>query len=1040
MQTIAVAQTISQRQPAHQQQGCTNLSSANPIGQPGNGAKLQALTDPSAPPALIGSGWDVAPTAPAPPLPHHLAEWIEGSAVNPELAAANLVSLSGAAVIEALTGDRLARLRGHAGQYVTGAVVRASRALESVADGGGWWCSGLDPLADWRTEQGWGTFKPERPRRDPVKEKPLKYENPQGIGTRLIWLKVPAVVAQSVADRFGLALPPDVAADSNGDAGAFWRWWAAERRLPLLVVEGAKKAAALLTAGLPAVAAPGIYNPSAGGVLHPDLAAVPLAGRPCWVLFDHSDKPDPAEPKAARRLGWLLQHAGADVLVGCCPGPHKGADDALAAGVPWETLAAALRPPAPAPALPRLRKADITAVAGVPLGEAIAIPGDRKVIALAAAMGAGKTRLIAQHLAPLQAAGHRVILITHRCALGEATAQDLGLPWADEAAPGSDLRQTGIALCIDSLCPGSRLRINPADWAGAIVVIDEVTAVLAHALMGKGTAINDRRVSVLQTLAELLRLASQVIVADAQLDDATLQAIEQAAGETAYLIGSDHRPAAGRRLVRHSRRETWRGELVSHLKQRLRVWVSTTAAEGESQNSATHLAQLVTDNWPAARVLVVDRDTANDPTHDAHRLAAAPNDIAGRYDVVICTPAIAAGLSVTLRRHFAAVFAVAGGTTDPGAVAQAMGRVRDDCPRHFFAPMRSPGDKLRVGCGSICRDQVMLQLRHHEQAAVSAAAAAGVNLATGAAGPWLPLWAELAAQLNRARRAFRDTVAGLLEREGYRLEDADPEPETLAAGVAAGVQLREMVEAATADHRQRIIDSAVISDADAKRLQDRRRGLSPAERAQLERWRINRAWGLAGAPPSADLIEADNNGDHRRAVFRWAVTDPAAAAPVAAHDRQEAQRLAPAGLAFSPDLTDALLTPRIQAAQALGLHRWLQRSDWFGPDDPQLLQLADNAAKTVAGIIQALGINVYRALRLKPAKRHTTVLRQLLALVGGTLEARRVRLGPGRGSQRAYHYRVRVAALPAGIDPAQVVGAWLETLAAGGVPKSSRQE
>ncbi|MFN9912824.1 MAG: hypothetical protein ACK53L_09575, partial [Pirellulaceae bacterium] len=76
-------------------------NSENPIGQPGNGAKLQALTELSAPPpALIGSGWDVAPTAPAPPLSHHLAEWSEGSAVAAELAAANLVSLSGAAVIE----------------------------------------------------------------------------------------------------------------------------------------------------------------------------------------------------------------------------------------------------------------------------------------------------------------------------------------------------------------------------------------------------------------------------------------------------------------------------------------------------------------------------------------------------------------------------------------------------------------------------------------------------------------------------------------------------------------------------------------------------------------------------------------------------------------------------------------------------------------------------------------------------------------------------------------------------------------------------
>ena len=39
-------------------------------------------------PALIGSGWDAAPAGPDASLAHHLAEWIDGSAVAPALAAA----------------------------------------------------------------------------------------------------------------------------------------------------------------------------------------------------------------------------------------------------------------------------------------------------------------------------------------------------------------------------------------------------------------------------------------------------------------------------------------------------------------------------------------------------------------------------------------------------------------------------------------------------------------------------------------------------------------------------------------------------------------------------------------------------------------------------------------------------------------------------------------------------------------------------------------------------------------------------------------
>ncbi|MFN9548396.1 MAG: DUF3854 domain-containing protein [Cyanobacteriota bacterium] len=293
--------------------------------------------------SMIGSGWDAAPAGPDALLPQHLAEWVDGSAVAPVLAAANVQSLQGWPVLEALAGDRLDQQRGHSGQYVTASVSRLLAPLEPLSEAGGWWCSGLDPCSDWASME-WGCFKPDKPRWDAEKAKPRKYEHPAGVPSRSWWLRVPGVVAQLTADRFGVALPAEVTADGDGGDGAFWRWWAQTPTLPLVVTEGAKKAGSLLSAGVPAVAAPGIWNPSARGELLPELAAVPLSGRPVWVLFDGSDKPKPREPQAALRLGGLLERAGADVLVGTCPPPHKGADDALATGVPWEVLAATLKP------------------------------------------------------------------------------------------------------------------------------------------------------------------------------------------------------------------------------------------------------------------------------------------------------------------------------------------------------------------------------------------------------------------------------------------------------------------------------------------------------------------------------------------------------------------------------------------------------------------------------------------------------------------------------------------------------------------------
>ncbi|MCP9798919.1 plasmid replication protein, CyRepA1 family, partial [Cyanobium sp. Lug-B] len=828
--------------------------------------------------------------------------------------------------------------------------------------------------------------------------------------------------AERIAARYRLEPPVAVLIDLDGGAGAFWRWWASEPRLPLVVVEGAKKAAALLSAGVPAVALPGIWNgapkgPDGRPALLSDLAAVPLAGRAVWILFDHSSRPDPAEPKAARRLARLLLRAGArEALIGTVPGTHgKGPDDHLANGGTWEQLAAVLAPPAPLPVLPRLRAADIVAPAGSYLGDVAPIPApsEARLVAISGAMGSGKTEAIAAAVAPLLATGVRVVLLTHRRSLGAALADRLGLPWGDDALPGSDLRQQGIALCIDSLVGRSAVRFNPADWAGAVVVIDEAAQLLAHALFTTGTAIAHRRPEALANLSQLLAGAAQVIAADAQLSEPVLEALKTATGSPVLLIGSDHRPAVGRELVAHPSRASWRRELVAQLRRRRRLWIATTAKDGP--NGAKNLAELTAKHWPGVPVLVVDSKTVADPNHDAYRLASDPNGIAARYPVVIATPAVAAGLSVTLRGHFEAVLVMAGGTTDPEAVAQAAARVRDDCPRHLFAPDRSPGDELRVGSGSFEAQQLLTHQAQHG-AAIAAQLAGTVDLAAGTIGPWLPLWAQLAAATNRKALAYGSTVRALLEREGYRVIEAgalSPEAEAEAQQIAA--ELEQIAAAAQAADDAAVIAAEPLTAAEAREL-ERKRKQSPAEAARLARYRVAEAWGLGAAPPTPELLEAHRNRQHRRHRFGWILQNLEARPLVARHDQAIAASLASGRRSWAPDLCRETIGPKVTAADAMGVLTWLNRRDWFTAEDPELLALQALATAHGGSLRQVLGVS--------PGKRATTTLRALLALAGYRLEAKRSREGDGR----AWRYRVVPEPLPAGVTPEQLPAAWAASL------------
>ena len=1011
---------------------------------------------PCTPPPMVGSGWDAFPDGPDAPLAHHLAEWVTGSAVAPELAAANLESRQGWPVLEALAGPHLARLGGHASQYVTAPAARILRSLEPLADAGGWWCAGLDPLADWRP-MAWGCFKPDAPRWDEKKRKPRKYEHPDGPPARLFWLRCPASIAHRVADRYGLTLPPEVADDTDGSAGAFWHWWAQTPALPLLLTEGVKKAAALLSIGVPAVALSGIWNgcprtgpkdPKTGrrtgpAALLPELAGVPLAGREVWVLFDASDKPDPAEPLAANQLGHLLAAAGAVVRVGIVPGTHgKGADDHLAAGGSWEALAAALAPLAPLaprPVLPWLREADLVVPAGQWLGEAGPLPSPdvASLVVIQAPMGCGKTTAIRAAVRELEGEGVQILAPYHRRALGQAGSdpeRGLGVPWCP--APGSEERRLGVAACWDSWCPESPLQINDHTGSGGVMVLDEWAQALEHLLLSHGTALGKgRRAAALRTLAEQARRLRQTIAADAQLPDWAVRLLESLTGQRAYVIRSDHQPMAGRPLhapegftTAAAAAKAFRVRLAELVDAGEPFLCWTSAQQCGKKNAPQTLAKRHRKKRPADLVDVIDSKTpelaaelAADPNGFAERRTAQARERGGSW-ALYCSPAISSGLSFSwdaeTRQGWrpAAVIAFAGGRIAPEHVAQALARVRcPEVPSYVFAPEVCPGAALRVGSGSTDPAELIRHLRAVSDPLLGALQDGDDR------GAFLQAWAELGAHRNRQRFAYRATIAGLLQREGWALQAPGPAhcPQ-IADAITA--ELQAIAEEAQAAEDAAVIAAPPLTALEAVELNRRRRSLDASEEAALTRFELAKRWGLGAAAPSLELLQADRDGLADRLRLGWILTTPEALALVPEHDRQQIAALDPAGRPFEPDRLRVTLASQVAALQSLGVPGLLQRfaaGETIAATDPAIVALHATATAHRGQLAAAAGVS--------PAKLATGTLRALLQAIGWRLEkAGRIH---ARGADRgAYTYRAQRLALPEGVDAQALAEVWLAQL------------
>jgi putative DNA primase/helicase len=241
----------------------------------------------------------------------HLDEWVKGSSVTEGITRLNLKSIDNPVAIANLLN------------------------WQKYLGTGGWYVTSCDPLTGKRGS--FGQFKPDQPIVFPNQEKPQKYFSfPKDAESQVICLLLTLNEWVRISERFSVPIANEDIDESRDDLG-FWQWVLNHPEIPILITEGAKKAACLLSCGWVALALTGVWNGQKKKKLHPSLIPFVVPGRPIDLVFDADVVVKESVQDALRVLGHLIHRAKGIVrIVTWDLQLGKGCDDFIVAHGPDE--------------------------------------------------------------------------------------------------------------------------------------------------------------------------------------------------------------------------------------------------------------------------------------------------------------------------------------------------------------------------------------------------------------------------------------------------------------------------------------------------------------------------------------------------------------------------------------------------------------------------------------------------------------------------------------------------------------------------------
>ncbi|MFN7526756.1 MAG: plasmid replication protein, CyRepA1 family [Dolichospermum sp.] len=964
--------------------------------------------------------------------PQHLEELVKSSGINLDLICLNFKSLQSTNAYEyLLISDKLPRTN-------TGMIKSAWLQRYTHITEGGWWCSGLDPLNNWHKME-WGCFKPNQPRQN-QKGKSIKYEHPPSTPTRIFCLRISLEIWQQVGQLYNLEIPEKITINDDGEAEGFWEW-VIKNKISIIICEGVKKAAALLTQGYVAIAIPGInsgyrvikneFGKVTSRQLIADLAAFTNTKRDFHICFDFEtqQKKIAAVNNAISQLGCLLQQQNCHVKIVELPGKEKGVDEFIIAkgatafdkiyrqSVDLDIYIAQTKP-----------HTELTIPAAItvncPYLEKIPFPTSG-LVGVKSAKGTGKTTALQSIVQQAKSRNQPVLLITHRIILGRFLCDKIGIKWgiehekwsieADELPLTYPLTTTpSLGLCVDSIW-----KLKPEHWRGAILILDEVEQSLWH-LLNSDTC-KQKRVKILrifqQLISTVITTGGLIIAQDADLSDVSLEYLQTLAAIklTPWIVINEWKPEQGWDTTFYDSPNPT--PLIHQLELDLiagrKCYVTTDSRSGRySCETIEHYLrerlQKLKKEFP--ETLVISSHTTNTPGHAAVDFIAAINQKISDYHTVFVTPSLGTGISIDVQ-HFDRVYGIFQGVIPDSEARQALARVRDDVPRIIWCAKRGIG---LIGSGSTNYRLLSHWYQENQKenlALLSPLHKIDVDLPLVYDPIHLRTWAKLSARVNASIRLYRQSMQEGLITDGHHIQIRSNEVQN---NILRDLRLAFFAtEPSDLENRKRLILEIVKVQKDwaqsrqkAKEIKGKikdikqqnqlananavanARDIGYIEYEQLltkhsltheERHQVNKyiLTQRYGIVVTPQLKLQDEKGYYGQLLIHYYLTHESEYFHVKDQQEWNQQLFWGEGKVFLPDLKTYTL--KVEAMRALGILQFLELQRVFNENDPDLMWLKNVAMQSSKHIKRALGIDLVRG---KEAVSGIKILNRLLSLLG----------------------------------------------------------
>jgi hypothetical protein len=956
--------------------------------------------------------------------PKHSKE-LAASAIDPLIAKLNFVSLKGVTPYDYLFySDGIKRLN-------TGRLPSWILKKYSHIELGGWWSSGIDPITG--EDELWGCFKPDHPRIDPKKGKYQKYEHPLKAVATLFASRVSLNIWHKVSKRYSVPIPDNVVVNEKGEALGFWAWVIANPKVAVILTEGVKKAAALLSQGFAAIGLPGIwggYRKNDGQPsLLPQLDVFANVGRQFYFAFDQDEKQKTrfANSKALRCTARLLKNKGCLASIIQWDPWIKGCDDLIVAkganhfvecyekALTFEDWQAdRLKELTYKPAL---RLDSSTKYIGD-----FAPPPSAKLICLKAPKGSGKTEWLVKVCAEAQSNAQKVLVITHRQQLGQALCSRFGIDYVTELKQSQTKGVFGYGLCFDSLRRSSMARFNPDDWHNCIVILDECEQSIWH-LLNARTEVAKYRVEVLRSFQQLIQntLSSEsgkVYLSDADLSDLSIDYVRSLINFPIepWIAIKEGNPTPWNVTVWETPSEIL-GALTSHIRLGGRPFISVDGQKAKSkwgtQNLEAYLAQL----FPDKRILRIDAESIADPNHPAFGCIDNLNQVLPLYDITIASPSIETGVSIDITGHITSVWDIAQGVVPVPSVLQRMSRVRESVPRHTWAASYGIG---KIGNGSTSPRSLMAcqktQFTLHIKFLSESDFPADFEVATSFQPQATRTWVRMAARINFGMIRYRHEIIRGLMAEGHDVHGGDYKAILNSDDEAKGT---DQIKDELTESRDKIYQAHCVAISQAPNLDEKqyealrkKSSRTTQDLASLKKGELSRRY--SEELVSSKLVELDDQGEYSKARLHYHLTLGREFLPDREKQVMEKQLLSGSGELFLPDINRSLIGGKIKLLEALDILRLLQAGTEWTNTSPILIDLRIKCHQYAKLIKSVWGISIKE--NDSPVLIGQKILRQCLGLSFATPIKR-----GAKGHQQRFYPSVEISSLRQ-----KILESWLE--------------